>query len=217
MPQRKKHPSVRARANKAASRATLRRVDEDTTVDEAYDAMTIAQLRAAIDVANQDRPADHQLPKKGRKADLVELLVAAERDIPDLPDHPPSFDDEGYSYQVLWHEQTLAWWNDVWTSPMAQEWDHSDLHNVFVVALLYDDIWTAATPKQRKDALAEYRLQRADLGLSPYARRRLEWAFETADEAKARGEKRRSSGRPAVEHPKAGDATDPRAHLTAVK
>jgi hypothetical protein len=216
MPQRKKDASVRARRNKAASRATLRRVDDVETNVDAYQSMTIAQLREAIDVVNATRPADVQLSKRGSKAELVEALIAAERQIPDMPAHPPRYDGEGYAVEVDWHPQTEAWWNDVWTSPMAGEWDHSDLHNVFVVALLYDDIWTATTPKERKEALSEYRLQRADLGLSPYSRRRLEWTIETAEDAKDRGKKRRGNGRQTPPPASGKDKPDPRAHLAAV-
>lgn len=214
MPAKKKDPSVRARRNKAATSATLRRVEDDATNADTYAAMTVVQLREAIDIVNAGRPADSQLPKCGTKAALVDLLVAAERQIPDLPPHPPKFVGEGedsYEVDVDWHAQTEAWWNDVWTSPMATEWDRSDLHNVVVVALLYDDIWRATTPKERKDALAEYRLQRADLGLSPYSRRRLEWTIETADEAKAKGEQRRS--RTAAPATKKKPAADPRLAL----
>lgn len=219
MPQRKKDPSVRARRNKAASKATLRRVEDNATNAETYAAMTLAQLREAIDIVNAGRPADAQIPKRGAKAKLVEMLVAAERQIPDMPPHPPRIVGEGedsYEIHVDWHLQTEAWWNEVWTSPMAAEWDDSDRHNLFVLALLYDDIWTAVTPKMRKDAMAEFRLQRADLGLSPYSRRRLEWTIETAEDAKARGDKRRGNGRtPATPQQKKG-RPDPRAHLAAV-
>lgn len=219
MPQRKKDPSVRARRNKTASRATLRRVEQDATAVETFDQMTVVELRAAIDVANESRPVDAQIPKRGRKAELVELLAAAANNVPDLPAHPPRYTDDGGRYDVDWNTQTVAWWNDVWTSPMAEEWDASDLHNVVVVALLYDDIWTATNPKQRKDALAEYRLQRADLGLSPYSRRRLEWTIETAAEAKDREQQRRGNGRvpPPAPVPGAAPKADPRAHLAAVQ
>lgn len=223
MPARKKDPSVRARRNKTATRATLRRVQPDATNAETYASMTVAQLREAIDVVNASRPADAQLPKRGAKAVLVELLVSAERQIPAMPPHPPKFVGEGedsYEVDVDWHPQTEAWWNDVWTSPMATEWDQSDVHNVLVVALLYDDIWSASTAKERKEALSEYRLQRADLGLSPYSRRRLEWTIETADEAKDRGRERRERRNPEPQsgrQTKAAAAADPRSVLRSVK
>lgn len=99
------------------------------------------------------------------------------------------------------------WWDDVWSSPMSPEWDDSDLHNVILCAMLYNDIWMAETPKDRKDAAAEYRLQRKDLGLTPYDRRRLEWTIETASEAREKGEKRRSASKPRVD---AAPTNDPR-------
>lgn len=216
MPQRKKDPSVRARRNKAASKATLLRpAPTDATEAGALEAMTVAQLRAAIDVRNQSRPADQQLPRSGRKAELIELLAAAARPVPSLPAHPPRIVDD-VEIPVEWHGQTVAWWNDAWTSPMAQEWDESDLHNMAALALVYDDIWSATSARERKEALSEYRLQRADLGLSPYSRRRLEWTIETADEAKARGDKRRGNGRVPTAAAAGKPAVDPRTHLSAV-
>lgn len=143
MPARKKDPSVRARANKAATRATL--------------------------------------------------APDASREVPAMPDGP------------TWHSETVRWWADVWSSPMSPEWDESDEHNVILCALLYNDIWMAETAKERKDAAGEFRLQRRDLGLTPYDRRRLEWTIESADEAKDRGRQRRSR-----QAPKADPAKDPR-------
>lgn len=112
---------------------------------------------------------------------------------------------------VDWHEETKRWWHDVWSSPMSPEWDASDVHNVGICALTFNDIWAADTARERKDAAGEYRLQSARLGLSPYDRRRLEWTRESADEAKDRGAQRRARRAPA---PAAGD--DPRSVLRAV-
>lgn len=221
MPARKKDPSTRARRNKASTSATLvRAVPDDTTSSEALSAMTVAQLRAAIKLRNESRPEDAQLPATGGKAALVAALAAADSpDVPALPKHPTRYyetaDGERVAEDVEWHDQTRAWWADVWASPMADEWDRSDVHNVMVVALLYNDIWDAETPKERKDAMAEYRLQRADLGLSPYARRRLEWTIETAEEAKDRGTKRRAASTPKAPADK-GKRPDPRAGLASV-
>lgn len=216
MPAAKKNPATRRRRNTASTASSLRRSQDESGSVEEFEAMTIAQLREAIDLVNQQRPADAQLPKKGAKATLVEMLVAANRQIPAMPAHPPKWsgdDEDAYRIPVDWHPQTQAWWNDVWTSPMAAEWDDSDLHNLFVLALLYDDIWSADTPKARKEASIEYRLQRADLGLSPYSRRRLEWTIETADEAKSRGEKRRRGTSPIPAPSRGAGKPDPRLHL----
>lgn len=207
MPRRKKDPSIRARRNKASTSATLTIATEPTLNTEAYSALTVAQLRTEISRRNGDgRPDTRHLSKRGKKVDLVERLVADDNPAPEIPDLPARTVSD-------WHSETVAWWEAVWSSPMAKEWDASDLHNVLVVALLYDDIWTAETAKQRKDALAEYRLQRADLGLSPYARRRLEWTIETAEDAKARGQRRRGNGSTPAPQPATPAGPDPRLHL----
>jgi len=208
MSARKKDPTTRARRNKASTQATLTRPDPATTTAEAYAGLTIRQLRTEVDRRNADgRPDDQHLSKGGSKAAIVERLLeddAPSRDIPPMPQAPKG----------EWHPQTVEWWDAVWSSPMSDQWDASDLHNVYVVALLVEDIWTATSAKARKDALSEYRLQRADLGLSPYSRRRLEWTIETAEEAKARGDRRRGNGSTPAPAP-AGDgrATDPRLSL----
>lgn len=105
-----------------------------------------------------------------------------------------------------WHPQTLEWWEDLWSAPMAAEYHSSDKHALFLLALLMDQLWY--DPTQTKLA-TEIRLQRTAFGLTPYDRRRLEWTIETTEEAKDRGRSRRESH--AVPQPKRGD--DPRLAL----
>lgn len=204
MPQKKKHPSTRARRNKATTAATLHVVE---SVD--YSSWTLAELRAEVDVRNAERPDDAQLPRTGGKAKLAAALAADDSpEVPLLPARP-----EG------WHEQTKIWWRDVWSSPMSAEWHESDIHNVFVCAMLYDDMWQATTATARQKAASEFRQQRAMLGLTPYDRRRLEWTIETADEAKAKGQRRRSGAAASGgqgQKPATGGSKDPRAGLSVV-
>ncbi|MCF3939906.1 phage terminase small subunit [Gordonia tangerina] len=145
MPQRKKDPSARARANKASTAATL--------------------------------TDDHQVQ---------------------CPELPESRD---------WHPQTLQWWTDLWSAPMATEYHSSDRHALFILAALVDDFWQEPTTSKA----AEIRLQRQAFGLTPYDRRRLEWTIETAEESKERGRRRseRSQAPPAAKD-------DPRSGLYAV-
>lgn len=111
-----------------------------------------------------------------------------------------------------WHSMTRQWWADVWASPMSPEWDESDVHNVYLLALIYDDTWTAETAGERQKAAAEYRQQRKDLGLTPLDRRRLEWQIEQADEARDKGRQRREKAEPS----QSSDRGDTRAVLHAV-
>lgn len=111
-----------------------------------------------------------------------------------------------------WHPMTLAWWRDLWASPMAPEYEDSDRHGLFKLAMLQDDFWTAETAKERKEASAEIRLQEQRFGLSPIDRRRLQWEIEKSEEAVERGSKRRGSVRP----PTSSGGSDPRAVLRAL-
>jgi len=78
-----------------------------------------------------------------------------------------------------WHEAVKAWWADVWTSPMAEEYVKSDIHGLYILADLMDRYWREPTT-----ALAtEIRLQRQCFGLTPIDRRRLQWEIQRGDEA----------------------------------
>jgi hypothetical protein len=114
---------------------------------------------------------------------------------PDLPD-----DRE-------WHPQTLAWWVDVWASPMAPEYDASDLHGLLILAVLVDGFWR----KPHWTAAAEIRLQRQCFGLTPIDRRRLQWEIERVDEAQDRGRRRRQQAATPAQ-----TGADPRDVLRAV-
>jgi len=120
--------------------------------------------------------------RRNKTATRATLVRDHHTTAPELPDR-----NDG------WHSMTRKWWADVWASPMSPEWDESDQHNVYLLAMIYDDVWCAETPRERQQASAEYRQQRKDLGLTPFDRRRLEWQIEQTEEARDKGEKRRST------------------------
>jgi hypothetical protein len=112
-----------------------------------------------------------------------------------------------------WHELTAAWWRDVWASPMAPEYDPSDVHGLFALAMLVDDFWSADSATLRANLAGEIRLQAQRFGLSPIDRRRLQWEIERGEEAQDRGERRRSR---AAAEAAAAPGEDPRAVLRAL-
>lgn len=105
----------------------------------------------------------------------LSLAAAAELEVPELP------------AVREWHPLTLAWWADVWRSPMAPEFDSSDIHGLYVLAALVDKFWR----NPAKEEAAEIRLQRQCFGLSPIDRRRLQWEIDRGEEAEQRRESRR--------------------------
>src|SRR3954469_12065585 len=115
-----------------------------------------------------------------------------------------------------WHPLTRAWWADLWASPMAGEYDPTDVRGLLQLAVLVDDFWHAETPRDRQPASAEIRLQGVRFGLSPIDRRRLQWEIQRSEEAQARG-RRRSVARPPQDNPtRPTPAKDPRSILRPV-
>lgn len=137
----------------------------------------------------------HAPQRRNKTTSRATLSPVHDVEAPELPD------------DRMWHPQTLKWWNDTWASPMAPEYDPSDVHGLFVLAVLIDDFWVRPTWA----LAAEIRLQRQCFGLSPIDRRRLQWEIEKVDEAVDRGRRRRATAPPAKKPPK-----DPLAALRAV-
>ena len=138
------------------------------------------------------------LPKRNpvrRNRSSTHSTLVPQTDPADAPELPEARE---------WNPLTLAWWRDVWASPMAPEYDQSDVHGLFMLAALVDQFWTSPS----KEIAAEIRLQRQCYGLTPIDRRRLQWQIEHTDEAQAKGKKRRAAQAPAKP---AGD--DPRSLL----
>ena len=122
--------------------------------------------------------------RRNKVAGARQLQVVEDPEIPDLPDDA----------EVEWHSLTESWWRDIWSSPMAPEFDGSDIHGLYVLAILVDQFWTQPTA-----ALAgEIRLQRQCFGLTPIDRRRLQWEIERGDEAQKKTVERRNATKPAA-------------------
>lgn len=93
-----------------------------------------------------------------------------------------------------WNEPTREWWFNLWTSPMAPEYDESDLDELVLLAALYHRFW--AEPNEK--TASEIRLQRQCFGKTPMDRRRLQWETARAAEAEAEAAKRKAKARPAA-------------------
>ncbi len=96
------------------------------------------------------------------------------------------------------HPLTVAFWREITESPMANEWDRSDLHGLILLADLYNTYWNCPPEKMATKAqlAAEIRLQEQRFGLSPLDRRRLQWEIERSEQAQDAGSRRRKSERP---------------------
>ncbi len=105
-----------------------------------------------------------------------------------------------------WHPGVIAWWEDVWRSPMAAEYLDADRHRLYRIAYLMHDFWATKDRKERLALAAEIRNQEMPLGLTPIDRRRLQWEVEKGEQAEERTATRRS--RKAAEKVTAKDPRD---------
>lgn len=84
------------------------------------------------------------------------------------------------------HEpETLAWWDVIWSSPISAEWVDADVPGLVALAALVDLYWRAANGDGRDASkfLAEIRMQCREFGLTPMARRSLQWEVKRVERA----------------------------------
>jgi len=146
-------------------------------------------------------PKDPNLKQRRNKEKSAGTFVD-DNPITDIPELPKR--------RRKWRVETLAWWADVWSSPMRDEYINADTHGLFVLADLIDAYWRASSAGHPTASLAtEIRLQRQCFGLTPIDRRRLQWEIQRGEEA----ESKRAPKKPVA----VPDAEDPRKTLKSVK
>lgn len=110
---------------------------------------------------------------------------------------PKPCGEQHHAPGCAWHPQVLAYWKDMWRSPMAAKWLRSDLHALVRIAALTDRFWREGFPVSID---AELRLHEEKWGLSNLARLRLQWGVVDAPE-----------------HPHAGPVAVPRSDPRALR
>lgn len=119
--------------------------------------------------------------RRNKVAGARTLSAVHDVETPELPE----IDD------VEWHDMTVWWWDDIWSSPMAPEYDESDIHGLFMLAMLVNAFWSEPSTT----LMSEIRLQGQRFGLSPIDRRRLQWEIEQGEKAEESTRQRRNEQR----------------------
>ena len=74
----------------------------------------------------------HPSARRGRQvASTATILYPPEPEqikVPPLPLRPDG-----------WNAMTRAWWKEIWSSPMAAEYEDSDIHGLWILAAVVDD------------------------------------------------------------------------------
>lgn len=80
-----------------------------------------------------------------------------------------------------WGDEVRKWWADIWTSPMATQWQAGDVHALQDLARLKQAFW--ATNDLR--LAAELAKREDKFGLTPRGRRDLRWVVTEVDAVQA--------------------------------
>lgn len=104
-------------------------------------------------------------------------------------------------------------WEQLWRTPQAVIWEESKAEREVAQYVR----WKIAGEQGSLDAAKEARMLSDRLGLNPLALMRLRAEIEHAEEAAAKGERRRVAAKPAASTKQGGEDEDPRAILRAVK
>lgn len=137
-------------------------------------------------------PATRQRRNKTATAATLPADGGSSVETPELP--PRMIEVDGELREGEWHPMAVAFWDDVWASPMAPEFLDSDVHGLYVVLALTDGYWRRMETGQVSGAnelAKELRLQRQSYGLSPIDRRRLQWEVDKGEQAETNRKKRK--------------------------
>lgn len=119
-------------------------------------------------------PKHMSVRARANKHSTRAILVEPDPEDIEIPKLPPHYDIDG-KIRGSWHPMAVAWWNDIWPSPMAAEWHSSDIHGLYALLMLWDRFFRCPNEKTH----AELRNARRPYGLTPIDRRSLEWSIES--------------------------------------
>ena len=203
-----KHPSRRARRNSATSGMTTLDADarvakppawplaKDTVLTATAEAMDdkVAGLQAAL-ADEEDGRSKGRLRRQLDQAQLAATLARTQLDAQ--------------------ADLEVELWDRLWRTPQAKMWETSD---AFARMLAQFVRWNVKGEQGDLKAATEARLRGKEFGLTPLTLMGLKAEIERADEAEAKGNRRRTTGRPAAEGESKPDdeGPDPRAGLYAV-
>ncbi len=150
-----KRPSLRARKNKASTKAKLRAKVKRRGGRVATVRTPALPSRACACGGPAAPPKRRAKPRPGR------------------PRKPKTCDVCAGTGILPWHPFVKRWWAQIWASPMSDEYHESDIHRLYMAASLMEAFWLMGGVDTKLHG--EIRLALAPFGTTPLDRRRLDW------------------------------------------
>jgi hypothetical protein len=120
-------------------------------------------------------PKDPKIRQRTNKPRSSAMLAPEQNPIKGIPRLPGN--GKGF------HPMARQWWKDVWSSPQHSEYLRADLPSLYRLVKLVDVFWNGDI-----GVATEIRLLEREFGLTPLARRRLEWQVVQVEGAKEKRE-----------------------------
>lgn len=142
---------------------------------------------------------NHDVPPMPEAKDWIGQITSSDgNEVPDAP--------------VEWSPAVERWWDDIWSSPMSNEYDDADIHQLYLACFyLQQTLNPYLKMSDRLNSSKSYEATIKNFGLTPMSRRSLQWEIERSEEALAKGAKRRSRTPESDPAPvPAGGVDDPR-------
>ena len=129
---------------------------------------------------------------------MKELLPNENADVPPLPE------PMDYIGKEAWPTPVCEWWRSVWLSAMANEYEPSDIHSLYMGAVrLAQSLDVDARSLDRLKCAQQWEAVLKSFGLTPTARENLRWSISQAEQAEKRTRDLRAEKHAAKPAPKA--------------
>ncbi|AXH49727.1 minor tail protein [Gordonia phage Pleakley] len=157
--------------------------------------------------------------RRNKSSTKAVLHLAVDHEVPSLPPAEEwlptieeAFSKDGDELPPRdWPEPVVRWWNDIWSSPMSNEFVDSDIHGLYLACFYMAQVLNPFLKmSDRISASKAYETAVRNFGLNPMSRRTLQWEIERSEEARDRGKKRRERTRGQEAADDAPTPTDPR-------
>lgn len=133
------------------------------------------------------------MPKASEWVTLAHILQAKAAGV-DLKQRNPKdqaiYDqeiDESIIDEVDWSQPVKDWWVDIWSSPMSNEFVHSDIHGLYMACFYFEESLNPHyKPSDRIAFAKQFENSVKNYGLNPSARESLRWQVSQGQAAQQR-------------------------------
>lgn len=156
-----------------------------------------------------------------KKITIKHLEDRSDAEVPAMPDpnhwipapQGPAEETE-VDFEAEWSPAVVAWWEDIWTSPMSSEFVDSDIHGLYMACVyLHESLNPFYKISDRVKNAQAWEATIKNYGLTPTARESLRWQVAQGTQAQnrtnqlraqAKAETRLEAEKRAVEDPQSG-------------